>query len=230
MSNIECRMSKPKGPDFGFWISDFGFARRAAIAAWCAIALAGTAWSGVLETIRAAYGSERTLSTDFDLTILWKVREKQESKSGRMQLAPGDRFRVEMGSATWACDGQTVWQYSSQTNQVVVKRLLDFDISSHPSQMLATYVRGYDYRVLEEDERQATLQWEADSAQASASYRLITLTFDKRKGVVSSLVVIDRHGNQSTYTFKRTAFGESMPRSTFEFAIPKGADVLDERQ
>ena len=70
MSNIECRMSKPKGPDFGFWISDFGFARRAAIAAWCAIALAGTAWSGVLETIRAAYGSERTLSTDFDLTIL----------------------------------------------------------------------------------------------------------------------------------------------------------------
>jgi outer membrane lipoprotein-sorting protein len=203
---------------------------RTVLAAWCALVTVAPGWAGVVETIRATYGAQTTLTTDFDLTIFWKVREKQESNSGGMQLAPGDRFRVELGPTTWVCDGQTVWQYSTKTNQVVIKRLLDFDISTHPSQMLATYVLGYDYRVLEENERQATLQWEADSAEASAFYQQITLTFDKRKNVVVSLVVIDRHGNQSTYQFKRTVFGEQMPRSTFELAIPKGADVLDERQ
>ncbi len=184
----------------------------------------------IIDTLRTRYGSAATISTDLGLTILWKVREKQESKTGSMKLATGDRFRVELGPTTWVCDGQTVWQYSSASNQVVIKRLLDFDLSSHPSQMLATFVNGYEYRVLENTARQAVLSWEADSSEAASFYRSITVFYDKHKGTISSFALIDRHGNESTYQFTKTVLGGPIPRETFEFAIPKGAHVLDERE
>jgi outer membrane lipoprotein-sorting protein len=184
----------------------------------------------IVDTLRTRYGSAQTISTDLNLTILWKVREKQETKSGSMQLAAGDRFRVVLGPTTWVCNGQTVWQYSSATNQVVVKRLLDFDLSSHPSQMLSTFVNGYAYRVLENTEKQAVLFWEADSTQTASFYRSISLFYDKRKSTITSFAMTDRHGNQSTYQFTKTVLSASMPRETFEFAIPKGAHVLDERE
>lgn len=185
--------------------------------------------AGIVETIRAQYSGSQTLVTEFDLTILWKVREKQESNSGRMQLSPGDKFRVQLGPTTWVCNGQTVWQYSSRNKQVIIKRLLDFDMSSHPSQMLATYVNDYDYEVLEDTERQVILQWQAGEDEKKAFYRSITIYYDKRAKAVSSLILVDRHGNESTYRFKRTVFGQEIPRETFEFEIPKGAHVLDER-
>jgi outer membrane lipoprotein-sorting protein len=184
----------------------------------------------IVDTLRTRYGSAQTISTDLDLTILWKVREKQESKSGSMQLAAGDRFRVVLGPTTWVCNGQTVWQYSSATNQVVVKRLLDFDLSSHPSQMLSTFVNGYAYRVQENTEKQAVLLWEADSTQSASFYRSISVFYDKRKGAISSFAMTDRHGNQSTYQFSKTVLSAPIPRETFEFAIPKGAHVLDEHE
>jgi len=191
---------------------------------WCA------AEAGIVEELRKRYGTERTLVTEFDLTILWKVREKQESSSGKLYLAPGDKFRVELGPTTWVCNGQTVWQYSSRTDQVLIKRLLDIDLAAHPSQILSRYVNDYAYDVLENTQKRAVLQWEADTGSPPPLYTSITIHYDKAKDAISSLVVIDRHGNESTYLFKKTEFGVDIPRTVFEFEIPKGVDVLDERK
>ncbi|MBD3239956.1 MAG: hypothetical protein GF331_05175 [Chitinivibrionales bacterium] len=195
----------------------------------CFTAAAVGADGGIVETLKKKYSGDQTIVADFDLTILWKVREKQETKSGRLQLAPGDKFRVELGPTTWVCNGQTVWQYNNKANQVVIKRLLDYDLSQQPSQILSTFVNGYEYEVLEQNDRQAILQWEADSSDTRSFYRTVTIYYDMRKQSLSSLILVDRHGNESTYLFKRTAFGEDIPQEVFEFEIPKGVHVLDDR-
>ncbi len=198
----------------------------------CIVSLAAMAVgveAGIVETLKQKYAGDQTIVADFDLTILWKIREKQETKSGRLHLAPGDKFRVELGPTTWVCNGQTVWQYSEKANQVVIKRLLDYDLSQQPSQLLSTFVNDYDYDVLEQNDRQAILQWEADSGDGQAFYRTVTIYYDMRKQSLSSLILVDRHGNESTYLFKRTAFGKDIPKDVFEFEIPKGVHVLDDR-
>jgi outer membrane lipoprotein-sorting protein len=199
----------------------------------CVLLLA-MAWlpvrADLIQQLRERYAAGATLTTEFDLTILWKVREKQESSSGRLFLAPGDKFRVELGPTTWVCDGQTVWQYSSRTKQVLIKRLLDIDLAAHPSQILSRYVSDYEYRVLEDTDKRAILQWEADTGSPPPLYTSITIHYDKAEDAISSLVVIDRHGNESTYLFKKTTFGSEIPRKVFEFEVPKGVEVLDERK
>jgi outer membrane lipoprotein-sorting protein len=186
--------------------------------------------AGIVETIRQRYSGAASFSADVDLSVRWLVREKTESHSGKLWLAPGDRFRVELGPTTWVSDGKALWQYNSQMGQVIIRRLKDIDLADYPSQLLSTYLNGYTYQVLEDTERQAVLRWQADSAaRASSLYQAITIHYDKKKCAVTSLLVVDRQQNESTYLFKRSTFGAAPGPAVFTFDVPKGARVLDER-
>jgi len=39
------------------------------------------------------------------------VREKTDNMHGSVVLAPGDRFRADLGTTLWVSDGTTLWQY-----------------------------------------------------------------------------------------------------------------------
>jgi outer membrane lipoprotein-sorting protein len=183
----------------------------------------------ILDQIRAKYTAKTTVDADFNVSIYWKVREKTETKSGHLCFAPGDKFKAELDNTTWVSNGQTFWQYSSANNQVIIKNLIDVDLSSHPSQILSTYLTKYTYKIKEENEKQAVLIWTADSAAAKNFYQSITLWAEKADASVTKLVVIDRQGNESTYQFKKVKFGIAIPPNTFEFEVPKDASILDTR-
>lgn len=147
-----------------------------------------------------------------------------------MTVASGDRFRVELTGATWVCDGTSIWQYSPRSEQVIIKSLAGFDLSSHPSQMLARYVNDYRYTVAETSERRATLRWQADSTTgATEFYRSIAISVDPRTATILSIVTVDRNQNRSTYEFSKTVFGAKVSPTTFTFTPPKGAHVFDDR-
>jgi len=183
----------------------------------------------IIEQVRRNYNPQTVIEADIVLTIDWKVREKQEQKQGHITLAPGDRFRVELDNTIWVCNGQTFWQYNSATGQVIIKRLLDVDLSSHPSQLFETYLRTYRYEVAQQDADRAVLAWKADSSSAGSFYTSITLSVDRKKTILQSIAVVDRNGNASTYEFRKTRLGGDVQKSRFEFETPKGAHVLDTR-
>lgn len=183
----------------------------------------------IIEALKARYASDKTLEILFDLEIFWKVREKTEKKSGTILLAPGDKFRVTLGTTVWVCDGQRYWQYSSATNQVVIKHLLDVDLSTHPSQIMQTYLGDYAYQVTQEDERRAVLAWKSDEPEKTPC-RSLRLWVDKKNTAVTKLVVEDVSGNVSTYTITTTRTGVPVQGDTFTFSIPEGAQVLDTRE
>jgi outer membrane lipoprotein-sorting protein len=184
----------------------------------------------LLDQVRQKYHAKASVEAEFGLTINWNVREKIENRNGRLLFAAGDKFRVELDNTVWVCDGQTFWQYSAATNQVIIKRLLDVDLSTHPSQILSTYLNKYQYALKEENDKQAVLAWKADSAGVKNPYQSITLVVDKKEVLVNKLVVVDRSGNESTYTFKKTKFGITPPPGSFEFEVPAGARILDTRE
>src|SRR5271157_1635664 len=102
--------------------------------------------SPLLSLLRKNYNPETPLATKFSLTIYWSVREKEEKKKGTIELAPGDRFRITVGSETFVSNGETFWQYSPKTNQVVVKKLADVDRAALPSRILDRSIAAYPFR------------------------------------------------------------------------------------
>lgn len=183
----------------------------------------------VITALKKKYNKKTSLELTFDLDIFWKVREKHEKKRGSLHLMPGDKFRVTIGSTEWISDGHTYWQYNEKTSQVIIKKLLDVDLSMHPSQMIKTYL-GYPYKVTSDDEKQTVLTWSTTDSDQKKLYIKITLWVNKKKNIIEKVHAIDKNGNESTYIFKKTKTGIQFPSSLFEFEAPKGVDILDTRK
>jgi|WetSurMetagenome_2_1015567.scaffolds.fasta_scaffold00026_19 outer membrane lipoprotein carrier protein len=186
---------------------------------------------GLLDRIKENYSGGVSLSATFEVHISWKVRETQETKRGSIVLAPGDRFRVELGPSLWVSDGKTVWQYDKTINQAVAKPLSAVDDALLPSRAVSRYCSVYPLVRRPGSGRDAVFEWKPDSAGngKTGDVSFVSMTADTKTAVVKTLRVIDGNGNESTYTFFRTAVGGRTPAGAFEFVPPKGARVLDQR-
>jgi outer membrane lipoprotein-sorting protein len=186
------------------------------------------AGSPLLSLLRKNYSAETTLSTKFTLTVYWNVREKEEKKKGRICLAPGDRFRVTIGDETFVSSGETFWQHSAGTNQVIIKKLADVDRSALPSQIFGTYLSAYPFREVGRKKDVVVFAWKSDSRETH--YREIQVAVKEKAGRITRCVLTDHNGNTYTYAFSATVFGEKIPKERFEFNVPKDARIVDVRQ
>lgn len=185
--------------------------------------------NAVITALKKKYNEKTSLELTFDLDIFWKVREKHEKKSGSLRLMPGDKFRLAIGSTELISDGHTYWQYNEKTSQVIIKSLLDVDLSMHPSQVIKTYL-GYSYKVKSDDAKQTVLTWSTTGPDQKKTYKAITLWVNKKKNTIEKVRAVDKNGNESTYTFKKTKTGAQFPSTLFDFEVPKGVDILDTRK
>jgi outer membrane lipoprotein-sorting protein len=184
--------------------------------------------ASLLTLVRQNYNGEAPLETKLNLTIYWSVREKEEKKQGSLLLAPGDCFRVTVGSETYVSNGKTLWTYNSRANQVVVKPLADVDLSLHPSRLFETWLATCPFREKVREKGTALLVWKSDSA--SVPYTSVQAWVQIKTGTVTKCQMTDRNKNLFTYTFSGTVFGKKVPREAFDFVVPKDARVIDSRK
>jgi outer membrane lipoprotein-sorting protein len=205
--------------------------RNVLIAVFFVNALTGAQEPPIMKTVRATYTDKTSLEAKFDLHIFWKVREKEETKSGKLFLAPGDKFRVELGPALWVCNGETYWQSDRDDRgvQVIIKRAAEVNAGMLPSHILGAYVANHSYRLREETATTAVVEWTEDSLAGRSEATGIRMSIDKKSGNIISLFIVDKSGNESAYTFKKTKFSAKLPSATFDYTPPKGASIIDMR-
>lgn len=188
----------------------------------------GAQESDLITSLKKKYTLKVPIQTTFDLEIFWKVREKKEKKGGELILAPEDKFICKIGASVFVSDGLTYWQYNKKTAQVIIKSLLDIDLTKHPSQMINSYL-SYSYILDSDNEKEAILTWSSKNEEKRSGYQKIKLWVDKKKIIIKKIFVIDKNGNESTYSFKKTKIGGNLPATLFTYKIPEGVDILDTR-
>jgi outer membrane lipoprotein-sorting protein len=196
--------------------------------------IAGSAFcqgNTLIDRIKANYSGKTALSATVDIRIVWKVREKTDTRRGSIQLAPGDKFRVDLGNMLWVSDGTTLWQYDKKLSQVAVQSLSEAGSSMLPSQAIADYCSKYSFVRAKSTGREAVLEWKADSAAAAQAHGAVhvVITADSATAVVRQALITDGLGNETSYTFSNTVFGRTEKPATFAFTTPKGARVIDKR-
>lgn len=209
------------------------FIPSAALFIGFAVAFAPCQENGLFSRVVKNYSGDVSLSTSFDVKILWKIREKEETKHGKIALAPHGRFRIDLGESVWICDGTTLWQYDKSPSppQVIIRLVSSCDPSQLPSGMLSKYLTRYSFKAMETKGKSAVFAWTLtgdSSAAQKGDVARITVTVDAKSASVRELVVVDKSGNASDYTFHGAAFGPQHP-GAFSFNIPKGSRVVDER-
>jgi outer membrane lipoprotein-sorting protein len=183
-----------------------------------------------MSQVRKNYSGSGALNASFDLSIYWSVREREEKKSGELVVSSGDRFRVSLGKEVFVSDGKTYWQYSEKNSQVVVRNFSDIDAATLPSKFLMSFMSTRKFEEKKRGGGAVELAWDGGGKDSYGDgYVAITATVEEKGGIIKVLKLTDKNNNIHTYTFKKTVFDKSPKDGVFQFAAPKGVEVIDMR-
>ncbi len=195
-----------------------------------ALAAAGAAGAATLDRLRAFVRETQTARMTFAQVVTDKSGRVVQKASGEFLIARPGRFRwvVEKPYRSLLVgDGERVWIYDEDLNQVVVRKSGEA-LGSTPAALLAgreDVESAFDWKELPVADG---LDWLAATPRgAEASFKEIRLGFDA-KGL-AALELFDAFGQRSVVRFGEMQRNPTLPPDAFRFVPPRGADVIGDR-
>lgn len=155
---------------------------------------------------------------------------RSKTSSGRFEFLRPNRFRFEYTKPfeqTIVADGQTLWLYDVDLNQVTARKQQEV-LGSTPAALIAA---GTDLKALAEvfDLKAAPAQdgveWlEARPKAKDGQLQMVRVGF--RQGQLAALDIADSLGQRSVLTFTQWQGNAPLKADRFRFQPPPGADVI----
>ena len=191
------------------------------------IAVAVSARGANLERLHAFVRDTQTARASFIQTVTDKNGRVVQQASGEFAIARPGKFRWSVDKPYQQLlvgDGQRVWIYDPDLNQVV-RRRNDQALGSTPAALLAgrgDVERAFDWRDLPEADG---LEWlGATPKDKESTFSDIRLGFDSSG--LAALEIWDNFGQRTRIDFAGLERNPKLPPDLFEFTPPKGADVV----
>lgn len=155
---------------------------------------------------------------------------RRRTSSGRFEFLRPNRFRFEYTrpfEQSIVADGQTLWLYDADLNQVTARKQQDV-LGSTPAALIAA---GADLKTLSEvfdlkaSPAQDGLEWlEARPKARDGQLQSVRVGF--RGGQLEVLEIADSLGQRSVITFNQWQGNVPLKAERFRFTPPAGADVI----
>ena len=183
----------------------------------------------------------KTVSTgraDFTQVVTAPAKDGQtarsKSSSGTFEFSRPNRFKFlykKPFEQTIVADGQTLWLYDADLNQVTARKQATA-LGSTPAALIAA---APDLRALQADFTLAAapekdgLEWVVATPKARDG-QLQTVRVGFRAGEkpagLAALEILDSFGQRSVLSFSKVEVNPTLPKDAFQFNPPKGADVI----
>ncbi|MEO7057883.1 MAG: outer-membrane lipoprotein carrier protein LolA, partial [Caldimonas sp.] len=126
---------------------------------------------------------------------------------------------------TIVADGEKVWIYDADLNQVSSRRLSQA-LGATPAALLAGSSLDKDFN-LANLPAQGGLEWaEAKPKAKDGAFQSVRIGF--RGKDLAALEILDSFGQKSTLQFIDFAANVALPAESFRFTPPAGADVIEQ--
>lgn len=192
-----------------------------------AVAATGQAFAGGAEALKSFAADVRSASMSFVQTVADQNGKVLQESRGTFQFARPGKFRwlyTRPYEQLIVGDGQKVWVYDKDLNQVTVKALGDA-LGSSPAALLAgssDLDAAYTFSALPRDGR---TDWvEAVPKDPESTFEKMRIGF--RKSNPETMQLYDRLGQVTTIRFSKVERNPRMAADTFRFVPPADADVV----
>ena len=188
------------------------------------------AQAGAMKSLESFVKDVRKSRAIFSQIMLDKNAEIIQEANGTMQFERPGKFRWNYEKPYEQLiigDGETVWFYDIDLNQVTVRKL-DMAIGSSPAALLAggnTIETNFD---LDEIGLQGGLEWlEAKPKIKEGSFESVRLGFTQ-KGSLKKIVLHDNFGQTTVIIFSSMEKNPYLKPELFKFTPPKNSDVISD--
>jgi outer membrane lipoprotein carrier protein len=181
------------------------------------------------ERLRAFYQNTVGLKAQFKQTVSDAQGRKVQEVTGNMQLQRPGKFRWDYQKPyvqEIVGDGQKVWLYDPELNQVTV-RSLSKAIGSSPAAMLAGSKEMEKSFALQDGGNQAGLEWvKATPREKESGFEQIMIGF--KGDQLAQMELLDSFGHRTLIEFSQIERNPTLASQAFRFVPPAGADVVGE--
>ncbi|MCB5191816.1 outer membrane lipoprotein chaperone LolA [Methylobacillus arboreus] len=188
------------------------------------------AQAGGVESLKAFFQSTSAMRAHFHQEVTDAQGNKVQEVQGNMQLQRPGKFRWDYDKPyvqQIVGDGEKVWLYDPELNQVTV-RMMSKAIGSSPASLLAG---------AQDAERNFTLTTVAHSNDGLEWVQAVPKAeesgFDKvllgfKGDVLQKMELHDSFGHTTSIQFSKFERNPSLANNNFKFVVPAGADVVGE--
>lgn len=185
----------------------------------------------VAAAVQRKYDTLRDFSADFTHTYEGGVLRKKLSERGTVMIKKPGKMRWNYTSPedkVFVSDGRRIYLYVPADKQVMVSPVPEEDQATTAVLFLAG--KGdltRDFNVSHATGATANAyKLRLDPKQPERDYEWLEVMVDKGTYRIVALQAADRQGGQSTFLFTNFKENIGLSDKTFEFKIPRGADVI----
>ena len=187
------------------------------------------AQAGGVDQLKAFYQNTSAMRAQFHQTVLDNQGRKMQEVDGSMQLQRPGKFRWDYNKPyvqQIVGDGEKVWLFDPELNQVTV-RALSKALGSSPAALLAGNKEMEKGFVLKDDPRQDELEWVlATPKDKESGFERVFLGF--KNDALHEMELHDSFGHMTIIEFSKLERNPKLAAQTFRFTPPSGADVVGE--
>jgi outer membrane lipoprotein carrier protein len=182
-----------------------------------------------VDTLREFVRDVKTGSATFTQTVTSPDGAKKKSSSGTFEFARPNRFRfvyTKPFAQTIVADGQKVWIHDPDLNQVS-SRKVDQALGTTPAALLTGGSLDKDFDLRAQPAKDG-LEWAQAMPKQKEGAVFQTLRIGFKGKDLAAVEIVDAFGQRSRLDFSNVVANASLPADTFKFAVPKGADVIEQ--
>jgi outer membrane lipoprotein-sorting protein len=172
----------------------------------------------ILDAMSAKYNSLTSFYASFSYTLENEMENIHEEFSGDI-IVKGDKFKLDLGEQEVYNDGETMWTYLKDVNEVNIDYYFPEDEDMTPTTIFSAYKEGYKYLFLEEENTNNTVYNVIDLIpdDQDKSFFKVRLWISKNNHSLFKWKLFDRTGNMYLYTI--TKFDEAYNALDEEFVF-----------
>lgn len=194
-----------------------------------AIAVAGPAAAGSLERFQSFIRTTQSARGEFEQKVYDRNKKLVQDSKGNFAFQRPGKFRWVFSkpySQLIVGDGQRVWVYDADLNQVTVRKLTSA-LGATPAALIAGNVdieQSFDFTDTGEA---GGLQWlDAKPREKDAGFERIRMGFGLAG--IDAMELVDQFGQTTLLKFTNLQRNPGLEAGLFRFTPPKGADLLGE--
>jgi outer membrane lipoprotein carrier protein len=202
---------------------------RAAFLILLLCAATGIAQAAAVDQLRSFLADTKTARGEFSQRVT-AGKKPPVASSGRFEFERPGRFRWTYDKPyeqTIVADGQKLFIYDRDLNQVTIKKLGAALPASPASILFGTNDFERDFDVRDDGERDGLAWIVARPRTRDSQFDAIRIGFNG--GVPGAMQIADSFGQSTVLTFRSIERNPKLDADVFRFVVPKGADVLEDR-
>lgn len=183
-----------------------------------------------MEKSKAWFKSGKAWNLGFRVQVFYVDSPEIASQDGKLLVAEGNRFVLEMAGIKFYSDGESLWQHNVEQKQVLIKAVEDLSSSLHPSELLFKYL-NCKAKSISEGEFGGEKLWvlKLDPSKYAGQFTQMEVWLSKKDFSPKRLFTVDPSGNGSWYNIVNLKVMKKVSAEDFKYKPIKGVDEIDMR-